>query len=75
MTGVIRLSAEDLNARIEAYESKWAEFATVYSEPTCCPGCMIPYDRWGLEQCSDWDDYLSLRWLRGDEITWEADGD
>lgn len=75
MTEIIRLSEEKLNRRIQAYENKWSDFSQIYKEPTCCPGCMIPYDRWGLEQCTDWDDYSGLRWLRGDEITWESRDD
>lgn len=75
MTEVLKLSTEGLNAKIAAYESKWPEFSEVYSKPTCCPGCMIPYDNWSFEQCNDWESYSSLRWLRGDEITYEGEDD
>lgn len=67
MTEVFRLSTRELNRRIQAYEIKWPDFLEVYDEPTCCPGCMIPYDRWSFDQCNDWDSYYSLRWLRGDD--------
>lgn len=75
MTEVIKLSGQELHSRISNYETKWSDFAEVYDEPTCCPGCMIPYERWGLERCNDWATYTSLRWLRGDEITWEDEDD
>jgi len=71
MTGIIRLSEEDLNARISEYESKWSDFAETYATPTCCPGCLIPFDRWGFDQVNDWATYTELRWLRGDDITRE----
>lgn len=75
MSEVIRLSEEELNLRISEYENKWGDFADTYAEPTCCPGCMVQYGKWGLQQCNDWDDYAGLRWLRGDEITYEGDED
>ena len=75
MTKLIKLSAQELHSRISSYEAKWPDFVEVYDEPTCCRGRMIPYERWGLEQCNDWDDYYALRWLRGDEITWEEEDD
>jgi hypothetical protein len=75
MSEVIHLSEDELNLRISEYETKWADFADTYAEPTCCAGCMVRYDKWGLEQCNDWNDYTGLRWLRGDEITYEEDED
>lgn len=71
MSELIVLDPADVSAQIDAYEQKWPDFATVYATPTCCPGCMVPYDRWGFDQCTDWEGYFALRWLRGDEVTYE----
>lgn len=72
---VYAINAKLLDTQIAKYEAAWPEFPVIYDKPTCCPGCMVPYDRWGFDQVIDWEKYYALRWLRGDMVAWEDDND
>jgi hypothetical protein len=65
------VSIDEIERRITQYEARYPEFPAVYSKPTCCPGCLVDYIDWDIEQCDAWSTYYSLRWLRGDEVTHE----
>lgn len=73
MTDLIRVTAEQLDERIEAIEADHPQFVALWNEPSCSC-CKTDWD-WSMEKIDAWDNYRTYRWLRGDVEPGEADDD